>query len=424
MPEEKLTILYQLSEKLYRLAGDLQRKSERETRFGSRVRAAFGAGRPSLKEISDYMFDIFLDYSLQHEPPTRNSAEVVAMVNALLDYVKDAEPAGFLGQIFNRFNRVLYHPIELSQNEKGLLENMVKSMSHSVLSPGALTIYRAAGIAKRLQKLEGFINIYKGAYIEKHQTGMANALKKTGLKLEDILKYFNDLRAAQTEFYINSVNCSLDTVNQLRALLTYAEYLVQPELKYIAILVPGEREKIVGIVEAAERRLEPPPAMPQTARGEAEPAASSTKTPELRSSPSDISRTSPVASVFRNRLISTLALGLGTIGCVIGAGVLIAVTGGIAAAPLIPLIVLAGSAGVGLLATIGTAISTARVRANSKDLLNGMSHQHPINPNDKVQPLNQSTVTPLAPSVTVDIPPVELLTTPPREPSDDMALPR
>jgi len=66
---------------------------------------------------------------------------------------------------------------------------------------------------------------------------------------------------------------------------------------------------------------------------------------------------------FRNRLVATIALGVATVGCVIGAGVLIAVTGGIAAAPLIPLVALVCSAGAGLLATIRAGMNTARTRS-------------------------------------------------------------
>jgi len=106
---------------------------------------------------------------------------------------------------------------------------------------------------------------------------------------------------------------------------------------------------------------------------------------------------------FHNRLVATIALGVATVGCVIGAGVLIAVTGGIAAAPLIPLVALVCSAGAGLLATIRAGMNTARTRSTISHNQESLEEAQPREakrmkqtpqPGDQIQQTPQPTARP------------------------------
>jgi len=121
----------------------------------------------------------------------------------------------------------------------------------------------------------------------------------------------------------------------------------------------------------------------------------------------------------KSMLIPVLSCGAATVGCAIGAGVLIAVSGGIAAAPLIPLVALAGCTVVGFLATIKTAHAAYRKYLNYIAPSTPIGH-YPIIQSQAVQPSIQADircqpVPPIAPSIPPSYPSREQL--PPSYPS-------
>jgi len=215
--------------------------------------------------------------------------------------------------------------------------------------------------------------------------------ERARLSLQAILNHLNSLNSMQQNFVLSpeKKNCSQYTAIVLHSLLTYVRDAAYADIASITLI---DEKGILDVLRSVDATYKSPPIpliLPNPERAQfVHSAVSAEDTSEtMLKAASSSSLSTPISPAdleaafratpsllqeeqlgqgkmstkrsVRNRLIATLILGTATVGCAIGAGVLIAGIGDVATTPLIPSTMLAGSAGVGLLATIGTAVSTA-----------------------------------------------------------------